>query len=454
MTWGKEYNSDVIHIKVLGQHMICLNSNKAAVDLLDRRGSNYSDRPRFTLFEVMGWGLTLTFLRWGPRFKLHRRLFQTTLTRSSIKTFQPIQMHEAHKAVRSLLKTPNDWRDVTLLLTTSIIFRIAYGQEIKSKASPYTGMSRAANDVTTNGGIAGSSVVDIFPLARYFLPSSLSPALRHARQSRETIKTIHEVPWDNNMRDIKAGTATPSFMKTHFDRWVSNAKAGIHQEATIEDLKGATAAVFIAGGNSTWGTVLSAILFLTKFPDVQRRVQEEIDTVVGTGRLPTFQDRPTLKYLDAFLTECMRVLPLNPLVIPHCSLKDDVYEGMFIPAGSVVFANAKAMTRDPNTYQDPEKFDPDRYAKGEPSPPGNFGFGRRKCPGNHLALATVYIYVATMMSVFEIEKVVDRTGRAMEPEIELTVGLGGHPAPFECQLKLRSPERAWLLQDEEMQEYY
>lgn len=373
----------------------------------------------------MGWGLTLTFLRWGPQFKLHRRLFQATFTRSAVKTFRPMQTHEAHKAVRSLLKNPGDWRDATLLLTTSVIFRIAYGQEIKSNSSPYTTMSRAANMVTTNGGIAGSTIVDVFPLARYFLPSSLSPALRHARRSRPAIKTIHNVPWDDNMRDIEEGTAAPSFMKTHFERWVNNAKAGVHQEATLNDLKGATAAVFIAGGNSTWGTVLSAMLFLTKYPDVQRRVQAEIDTIVGTDRLPTFDDRPKLKFLEAFMNECMRLLPLNPLVIPHCSIEDDVYEGMFIPAGSVVFANAKAMTSNPDTYNDPERFDPDRYARGEPAPVGNFGFGRRKCPGNHLALATVFVYVATMMSVFELEKVVDGEGRVVEPNVELTVGLGG-----------------------------
>lgn len=45
-------DSDVIYTNVLGQHMICLNTEKAAADLLDRRGANYCDRPRFTLFEV------------------------------------------------------------------------------------------------------------------------------------------------------------------------------------------------------------------------------------------------------------------------------------------------------------------------------------------------------------------------------------------------------------------
>lgn len=440
-------DSEVIHVKVLGQHMICLNTVKAATDLLDRRGANYCDRPRFTMFEMyvrkkttaqarldhilittfhsMGWGLTLTFLRWGPRFKLHRRLFQSAFTQSAVKTFQPMQTYEARKAVRSLIAFPQDWRDTTLLLTTSVIFRIAYGQEVHSVSSHYTLMAREANNATTNGGIAGSSVVDVFPLVRYFLPSFLCKPLKHARNSRKAIKAIHDIPWDNNMRDIEAGKAAPSFMKSHWERWVYNAKAGIPQEATLQDLKGATAAVFIAGGNSTWGTILSMLLHLTKYPELQRRVREEIDVMVGPQRLPTFEDRPRLQFLEYFVNEVLRSMPLNPLVIPHRSIRDDVYEGMFIPAGTVVFANTKAMALNPGVYARPDEFDPDRYARGEPYPVGNFGFGRRKCPGNHLANASVYIFLATMLAVFELEKVVDEDGKVLEPEAAVTVGLGG-----------------------------
>lgn len=425
--------------------MICLNSVQAANDLLDRRGANYSDRPRFTLFEMyvpsyllhqnplfvltmcsMGWGLTLTFLRYGPQFKLHRRLFQTTFAQTNVKTFRPIQVHEARKAVRSLLSAPGNWRETTLLLATSVIFRIAFGQEIVDSDSPYTAMSAAANKATTNGGIAGSTLVDIFPPARH-LPDfmNLSTSLAHARQSKTAIQMIHDVPWEANMKDIEAGTATTSFMKTHWEKYKENQKAGVAQATTVADIKGATAAVFIAGGNSTWGTIQSCMLFLTKYPEIQRRMQYEINEVIGRDRLPTFDDRPNLKYLDRFMNEVMRVLPLNPLVIPHKSVKDDVYNGMFIPKGSVIFANTKAMTSNPKTYRNPDVFDPDRYERGEPYPQGNFGFGRRKCPGNVLALASVYIFLATCLATFDLEKVVGPDGKPMEPEVGLTIGLGG-----------------------------
>ncbi|CAK7233253.1 hypothetical protein SCUCBS95973_008532 [Sporothrix curviconia] len=359
MRWGKEYDSDVIHVEVLGQHMIALNSVEAASELLDRRGSNYCDRPRFALFEVMGWGLTLTFLRWGRQFKLHRSLIQKTFTSSNVKVFRPIQLHEARKAVVDLLSHPDSWEEVTLLMTTSVIFRIAFGQEI--------------TDV-----------------------------------SRKAIRTIHDVPWAASLKDIEAGTAPPSFMP------------------------------------------------------VQKGVLEEIDAVLGVfgdatsasgPRLPTFEDRPALARLDRFLQEVHRSLPLNPLVIPHKSLRENEYHGMRIPAGSLVLANTKAMAADPRVYQDPDTFDPDRYVsaanggRGEPYPNGNFGFGRRKCPGNFLAMATVYMFLATLLAVYEVEMVIGPDGNLIEPQPAVTIGLGGHPAPFQCQLKLRNPALAELLKE-------
>lgn len=491
MRWGKEYDSDVIHVKVLGQDMICLNSVAAATEILDRRGANYCDRPRFALFEVMGWGLTLTFLRWGQQFKLHRSLFQKTFTASNVKVFRHIQLHESRKAVIDLLAHPDSWEEATLLMTTSIIFRIAFGQEITDVSSPYCEMAAAANEATTNGGIAGTSLIDLFPPAR-FLPGWLnpSPALRHARNSRKAIRTIHDVPWAASLKDIEAGTAPPSFMRTHYERLQESIRSGKPIEMTERDIKGATGAVFIAGGNSTWSTVLSNLMFLAKNPVVQKGILEEIDRVLGVDddacpsssspsspRLPTFDDRPNLPRLDRFLQEVQRSLPLNPLVIPHKSLREDEYLGMRIPAGSLVLANTKAMAADPRVYQDPHIFNPDRYistadgGRGEPFPNGNFGFGRRKCPGNFLAMATVYMFLATLLAVYEVEMVIGPDGNPIEPQPAVTIGLGGyvskhpwsnfafyslltipclfyrHPAPFQCQLRLRNPAMAQLLKE-------
>lgn len=70
-------------------------------------------------------------------------------------------------------------------------------------------------------------------------------------------------------------------------------------------------------------------------PGIFQKARDEIDRVVGTDRLPSFDDRPNLRYIDYLVEETSRWRPLSPIGIPHRSLNDDVYNGMFIPKGFV-----------------------------------------------------------------------------------------------------------------------
>ena len=88
------------------------------------------------------------------------------------------------------------------------------------------------------------------------------------------------------------------------------------------------------------------------YPEVQARAQEEIDSVIGEGlkRLPDWEDRPSMPYVDAVITETLRWFPVVPLGqcfnrllsvqvltedpgIPHATMNEDVYEGYYIPTG-------------------------------------------------------------------------------------------------------------------------
>lgn len=464
--WGKEYASDILYFNVLSRPMIVLNSVESAHELLDKKGANYADRPRFVLFEVMGWGVTLTFLRWSPQFRLHRKLLQQSFTPSACKPYRPIQQGEARRAVKAILQKPHDWEILLRQFSTAVVLRIGFGIEIQEENDPYVQMAIDVEEATGQGGVPGASIVDFFPVFRH-LPSvvekvsSAFQPLAHARRTKPSIQHLHDAPWDATEPSIRSGETTqPSFMLTHFGKYLSNEKAGKANEVTIADLKGAAGAISIAGGNTTWSTVIVCVLNLMRYPHIQMKAKQEIDSVVGTNseengditRLPDFDDRPQLKYLEYVIQEATRWAPLSPLGVPHASLEDDTFKGYHIPKGSVVFANAWAMSRDERHYSSPNDFDPDRFipqsegGRGEPLPEGPFGFGRRVCPGQHLALAGVCIVLSTLLATMDLGCPVDEKGQVIEPQVTFSNGLSGVPDSFPCIMKPRSPRAKELLQ--------
>ncbi|KAG1883221.1 cytochrome P450 [Suillus subluteus] len=81
---------------------------------------------------------------------------------------------------------------------------------------------------------------------------------------------------------------------------------------------------------------MNFILVMVLHPDIQEKAHRLIETVVGTKRLPMFQDRPLLPYIDAILRECLWWHPVLPLAIMHAAVESDVYEGYYIPKGATV----------------------------------------------------------------------------------------------------------------------
>ncbi|KAL1706793.1 cytochrome P450 [Schizophyllum commune] len=442
-----------------------LRLSEAAIDLLDKRGANYCDRPDFILFNVMGFRLTLSFLRWSPRFRMHRRLLQSALLKAKIAQYQNLQTREARRAVKSVVEHPEKWETALRRYAAAVVLGAGFGVSIERDDDPYVRMAEDASYALAHGGAPAGSLIDFFPFLQY-LPSWLAPlqSLRFARKWHAAIRKIHEVPFA--ARQLEART--------------SALERGDPYEMSCEDIQGAAGAIFAAGQDTvswcepastpgqcslvrqTWATLTVFVLNMVLNPDVQRKAQEEIDRVVGRDRLPSFTDRASMPYLDHVLLETLRWCPVSPLGVPHKSLEDDVYRGMYIPKGTlflsspllpiqttynhsetIVYANARAMCYDTRVYKSPEIFDPMRYApeseggRAEPPPVGHFGFGRRICVGRHFADATLWIIMATMLATLNFERVLDDDGQSVTPKVSLTAGLTSHPESFPCVLMPR-----------------
>lgn len=74
-------------------------------------------------------------------------------------------------------------------------------------------------------------------------------------------------------------------------------------------------------------------------PEVQRKIQQQLDDTLGMQRLPTFADREKLPFIDCVVWECLRWNPVLPLGLVHLVSEDDEYRGYFIPKGTSILPN-------------------------------------------------------------------------------------------------------------------
>lgn len=146
--------------------------------------------------------------------------------------------------------------------------------------------------------------------------------------------------------------------------------------------------------------------------DVQLRVHEELDRIVGRSRAATEADISSMVYLPAVLKEVLRLHPPGPLLSwARLAITDTTVDGYHIPTGTTAMVNMWAITRDPLVWEDPLSFKPERFlnkaSEDEFSVMGSdlrlapFGSGRRACPGKALGLTTVTFWVASLLHEFE-----------------------------------------------------
>jgi cytochrome P450 len=155
----------------------------------------------------------------------------------------------------------------------------------------------------------------------------------HGQRVFEQDSQVYLDLWNRLKRETDAGIARDCFTKTFYLN--DPAKSG------IDDLAAAyTCGGLIEAGSETTGTTLNNfVLCMVLFPDAQRKAQEELDRVVGSERLPTWDDEEKLPYTRGLIKEVLRWRPVNKFGMPHATSEDDWYQGYFIPKGSVAVLN-------------------------------------------------------------------------------------------------------------------
>ncbi|EGN98514.1 hypothetical protein SERLA73DRAFT_169465 [Serpula lacrymans var. lacrymans S7.3] len=445
--WGEKYG-DISSVKIFGQHMIIVNSASAAFDMMDNKGLVYSDRPQLTVAgDIVGWNQCMVLLQYGDDFREQRKhLYRTIGSRSSMQKYENLMEGNSQRFLRNVLRDPSRVGHHVRTTAGSNILRISHGYEAQNVDDPFLKVADKAMHYYSVTTAAGAFFVDIMPILRYlpdWFPGTQFKTI--GKNGHESLAEMTTKTHEYVKEQMKAGTALHSFTSELLeDREVSAKEEHL--------IKWSALTLYAGGSDTTVAAIHSFFLAMTLFPDVQKKAQAEIDSVIGTNRLPTIADRQDLPYINAMVLEVLRWHVLGPLGVAHASSEDDVYNGFFIPKGSIIVPNIWKMLHDPEVYKNPEEFNPDRFiaSEGKPAetdPRGTcFGFGRRICPGIVLAELSIFISCAMVSAVFEISKCVEN-GVSITPEIGQTSGTISHPKPFKCAITVRSEKALSLIEE-------
>ena len=170
--------------------------------------------------------------------------------------------------------------------------------------------------------------------------------------------------------------------------------------------------MFGAGTDTTSSVLEFAMAELMRNPWVMTKLQDDVRRHVPEGHETVEEENlASMVYLRAVVKETLRLHPPSPLLLPHLSMADCVVDGYTIPSGIRVIVNTWAISRDPESWEEPEEFMPERFMDGGSAAAmdfkGNdfqfvpFGAGRRICPGLNFGFATVEIMLANLMYCFD-----------------------------------------------------
>jgi cytochrome P450 len=212
-------------------------------------------------------------------------------------------------------------------------------------------------------------------------------------------------------------------------------KSSFYKENGDKNLKAAIPDLFIAGSETTSHTLSWTMLFLAHNPRVQKKLQNELDVVVGQIRQPLLSDRANLPYTEAVIMETLRRSALVTNGVPHKMLEDKVINGYFFPKNATIMSNLYQVNNDPKVWGDPEIYRPERFL----TPDGSnivkhdsympFSLGRRQCLGMSLANDTLFLFTSAIFQRFYVKPDPTDDGNALN-KIRPTTKMINDPEPF------------------------
>ncbi|XP_068949559.1 cytochrome P450 2J2-like [Petaurus breviceps papuanus] len=372
-------------------------------EVLVNQDQVFIDRPQipihFHVFKTHGLVMSN-----GQEWRQQRRFTLMTLRNFGLgkKSLEDRIREEARyliDAIREEKEQPFDPHFQINNAVSNVICSITFGHRLDYHDSQFRELLKSLDTVTVLETSWECQLFNIFPWIMKFLPGPHQKFFREWKKLESFVK--HEIK--QHKEDIN-----PEETLDFIDAYLKElSKDNIHSSFNEENLVFCTLDVFFAGTETTSTTLRWALLYMALYPEIQGKIQAEIDRVVGHSRLPTMADKENMPYTNAAIHEVQRMGDILPFNVPRMATVDTTVGGYHVAKGTVLSTNLIALHRDPKEWATPETFNPEhflengQFKKKEAFLP--FSIGKRACLGEQLARAELFLFFTCLLQKFTFQ---------------------------------------------------
>ncbi|XP_069419586.1 steroid 21-hydroxylase isoform X2 [Ovis canadensis] len=384
------------------QEVVVLNSKRTIEEAMIRKWVDFAGRPQIPSYKLVSQRCQdISLGDYSLLWKAHKKLTRSALllgTRSSMEPWVEQLTQEFCERMRVQAGAPVTIQKEFSLLTCSIICYLTFGDKEDTLVHAF---HDCVQDLMKTWDHWSIQILDMVPFLRFFP----NPGLWRLKKAIENRDHMVEKQLRRHKESMVAGQ-----WRDMMDYMLQGVGRQRVEEGPGQLLEGhvhmSVVDLFIGGTETTASTLSWAVAFLLHHPEIQRRLQEELDRELGPGAScsgVTYKDRARLPLLNATIAEVLRLRPVVPLALPHRTTRPSSIFGYDIPEGMVVIPNLQGAHLDETVWEQPHEFRPDRFLEpGANTSALAFGCGARVCLGESLARLELFVVLLRLLQAFTL----------------------------------------------------
>ncbi|XP_040204257.1 cytochrome P450 2K6-like [Rana temporaria] len=421
MKLSKQYGS-VFSIQMGGVKMVVLSGYETVKNALVDYADEFAERPHIPMFEDMNKGFGVPFSH-GENWRIMRRFTLRKLRDFGMgkKTIEDRIVEECGfftKELELLEGKPEDLASKTNFAIGNIIISIIFGHRFDYQ---HPILLRLIGLISENMRLVGSpsiAIYNFFPIF-YYLCGAHSQVMQNIKDIHNFLKTEFVEHLQGLDRDDQRGFIDAFLVKQEEEKL--DPDTYFHEM----NLLSTVTTLFMAGTETTSATIRWALIYMIQYPEIQKKVHEEINRVIGSVQ-PRIDHRKDMPYTNAVIHETQRFANILPMNLPRETTRDVTFQGYHLPKGTYIVPLLESVLYDKTQFERPESFYPEHFldsqgafVKKEAFMP--FSAGRRTCPGETLAKMELFLFFTSLMQKFTIRAAPGLINFHVKSSVGLTV---------------------------------